>query len=435
MVMRIAFVVVVLVSGLSWVSSASGETAAAGVGRSQCSFAGADTASFQWLIPAAQRIACLSGGEDIPAAARVAPSPWATDLGDLGGNSYAYEVNERGLVAGSSQLDPYDYERQHAFWWTRSAGMVDIGTAQPTDFWSFPRALNDRGQVVGEVEGRAMRAFSWTHAGGLVDLGTHGAHHSDALDINSHGLIVGLNEIGYFETYHALAWTPGGAVIDLGTLPGDDTSQADAVNDHGVVVGQSSGSIISQAFSWTQAEGMMGLGTLGGHYSWAGGVNNHGWIVGQSLTRGDQHVHGFVWTRRGGMRDIGTLGGRESYTLDINEHGQVVGGSTTGVGRSEHAFSWTRRGGMDDLGTLGGRNSYASDVNDRGQVVGVSETSARGFRAFLWTPKGGMIDLGTLGGASSGANAINDHGQIVGYAETDSGDFHAVLWTLPRKLR
>jgi probable HAF family extracellular repeat protein len=365
----------------------------------------------------------------------VAASPWITNLGSLGGNSYAYMINNRGLVAGSSELDPENYELQHAFVWTPQAGMTDLGVLEPTYYWSFPRAINDRGEVVGESEGGQMIAYSWTRTGGMVNLGTNGADHSYALDVNSHGLVVGGNELGYYETYHALVWRPDHSVIDLGTLPGDDTSEGIAVNDHGQVVGVSYGSGLYQTFSWTQAGGMRGLGTLGGRYSFPTAENDHGWVVGLSTIRGDLHTRAFLWTPRGGLLEVGKLAGRDSYAQDVNDHGQVLGQSTIGVRDYEHAFLWTRRAGITDLGTLGGRYSYAADVNEHGDVVGVSETASRnGYHAFLWTPSHGMIDLGTLGGTQSGANRINRHGEVVGYAETPQHDFRAVTWTLPRKL-
>src|SRR5919201_330131 len=53
--------------------------------------------------------------------------------------------------------------------------------------------------------------------------------------------------------------------IDLGTLPGGTSSVARAVSDNGQVVGSSNtASGQTHAFSWTQAGGMVDLGTLPG---------------------------------------------------------------------------------------------------------------------------------------------------------------------------
>jgi probable HAF family extracellular repeat protein len=55
-------------------------------------------------------------------------------------------------------------------------------------------------------------------------------------------------------------------------------------------------------------------------------------------------VRAFVWTQAGGMVDLGTLGGSESSARYINENGWVVGGSTNVAGQS-HATLWLPAGG------------------------------------------------------------------------------------------
>src|SRR5262249_1677417 len=185
-------------------------------------------------------------------------------------------------------------------------GMTDLGVLEPSYYWSFPRAINGRGEVVGESQGGRVVAYSWTRAGGMVNLGTDGAVNSYALDVNSRGVVVGGNELAGYAPFHALVWRPDRSVIDLGTLPGDDTSEGIALNDHGRVVGTSSGGRLHQAFMWTDAGGMSGLGTLGGRSSYPTAINNHGWVVGVSSIRGDQYVQAFVWSPRDGLADVGT---------------------------------------------------------------------------------------------------------------------------------
>jgi probable HAF family extracellular repeat protein len=116
-------------------------------------------------------------------------------------------------------------------------------------------------------------------------------------------------------------------------------------------------------------------------------VNANGQVVGRSDTIEGQPPHALSWTQAGGMVDLGTLvDGTFSQAYAVNASGQVVGFSETMEGQT-HAFAWTQAFGIVDLGTLvGGTFSQAQAVNDSGQVVGHSGT-AMGFgnNAVLWT--------------------------------------------------
>lgn len=207
--------------------------------------------------------------------------------------------------------------------------------------------------------------------------------------------------------------------VGLGTL-GGSYSYAMAVNDSGQVVGQSetANGGPAHAFSWTQADGMVDL-TPGGGYSSASAVSNGGQVVGTV----DGHV--FSWTQAGGKVDLGTFVGGNTSTITggqqaVSDNGQVVGQGDLNGGTEAHAFVWTPgAGGIVDLGTLGGNVSEADAVNASGKVVG-SSTTADGVRhAFSWTPPtpgaGGMVDLGTLGGDNaSEAIAVNASGEVAG---------------------
>ena len=96
------------------------------------------------------------------------------------------------------------------------------------------------------------------------------------------------------------------------------------------------------------------LGVLPGFESGAAAVaiNPSGQVVGYSfkyLGELDTHrYHAFFWTEPDGMLDLGTLGGDDSWATDLNAKGQVVGFSTVAP-RVFRAFSWTAAGGMVDL--------------------------------------------------------------------------------------
>jgi probable HAF family extracellular repeat protein len=328
------------------------------------------------------------------------------DLGaDFGGpGSWASAINDRGQVVGQADtkaIAASGHHFTHAFLWEKGK-VRDLGTLRPGQS-SYAVTLNERGQVVGgscrDTRGAPdCRAFLWQD-GKLTGLGTSAGY---ALpDINERGQIVGTTSTGGLGTNHspirhAFLWQ-NGTLADLGTL-GGPRSDAAAINDRGQVVGQAN----------TTAKSKSGYTT--------------GMPIG----------HAFLW-QNGNMRDLGTLGGEYSIADAINERGQVVGVASTKTG--SHPFLWSN-GRMRDLGSFGGPNSEAKAVNERGQVVGASDTAAKDAKgnrirhAFVWE-NGKLTDLGTPG-ASSEAVAINEHGQIIGWSETTSGAVHAVLWTAAR---
>ena len=88
--------------------------------------------------------------------------------------------------------------------------------------------------IVGE---KRNKAFHWTVTDGMQPVepllpGGDGW----ALDVSSDGtIIVGFSDLGSLE--HAFSWTEAGGVVDLGSLNGNqNASGANAVSDDGTVV-------------------------------------------------------------------------------------------------------------------------------------------------------------------------------------------------------
>ena len=79
-----------------------------------------------------------------------------TDLGTLGGPySYAYGLNNAGVVVGKADTDTFG--QTHAFAW-QDGKMTDFGTLGGAN--SLAYRVNDYGQIVGSSEtGRATRAM------------------------------------------------------------------------------------------------------------------------------------------------------------------------------------------------------------------------------------------------------------------------------------
>jgi probable HAF family extracellular repeat protein len=83
------------------------------------------------------------------------------DLGSLGGDfSFGSAINNQGQVAGTSTRA--NFGAGHAFRWTKSGGMLDLGTL-PGRTFSEATAINDLGQVASEAStATQLHAFLWT---------------------------------------------------------------------------------------------------------------------------------------------------------------------------------------------------------------------------------------------------------------------------------
>jgi probable HAF family extracellular repeat protein len=144
--------------------------------------------------------------------------------------------------------------------------------------------------------------------------------------------------------------------------------------------------------------------------SWcnANGVNADGTVVvgastGQGTGGNGEPSQAFRWTAAGGMVGLGFLPGDNfSYATAVNADGAVVVGESVNANTNlsaGHAFRWTAAGGMVGLGFLPGYNlsSDATGVNANGDiVVGVGESASGLFQAFRWTAESGMVGLGGL---------------------------------------
>lgn len=297
------------------------------------------------------------------------------------------------------------------------------------DAHSQVRAINNDSQVVGysfETE-TDFNAFMYAN-GNLTTIGENNSANKKVYAINNHGVVTG----SVMERHGKVAfkWSQQDGLIELGSLGGESTALA--INDDGVVVGYSylDGDKIYHAFMW-DGKKMTDLGTLGGKHSTANDLNQKGQVVGQAMNENNGR-RAFVWTAQNGMQELPT-GSDEliSGAMAINSAGQIAGFIITPVA-STRAVLW-QDGRMVELGTLGGNSSMAVDINSAGHVVGHAENADGKRHAFIWK-NGKMIDLNTLVPSDSGwefseARAINDDGSVVGLG-TYQGEESAFLINL-----
>jgi probable HAF family extracellular repeat protein len=99
-------------------------------------------------------------------------------------------------------------------WWTRSAGMHDLGPANGQGTWMF--GMSPGGRIAGVITypDFSQHAMTWTQAHGMHDLGTLGGQSSTALAANDKGQVVG-GSITPDDVYHAFIWSRNDGLVDL----------------------------------------------------------------------------------------------------------------------------------------------------------------------------------------------------------------------------
>ena len=150
-------------------------------------------------------------------------------LGTLGGSySQASGINSSDVVIGwANTADGH----QHAFRWTQSGGMQDLGLpAGSTD--AVANAINTAGTVVGyaNVSG-VQRACKWS--GGT----------SSYLDVSGPGVATAINDLNQIvgvSNYHPMLWD-GATRTQLDALPGacgwESSVIPTGINNHGQIIG------------------------------------------------------------------------------------------------------------------------------------------------------------------------------------------------------
>ena len=262
----------------------------------------------------------------------------------------------------------------------------------------------------------------------VIDLGSLGGLSSRGYAINNLGQVTGILVTAGGST-HAFRYS-GGSMADLGTA-GGSYSYGYAINTVGQIAGTGDDSGGAERIVLYQNGGWQiipGLEPQLAFLSDAFAINDDGVITGQSNTPTGE-IHAFLYAGNG-TRDLGTLGGPFSYGYGINRSNHVTGVATfprDPVTRLYPSHAFLHDGvSMLDLLTLGGDSSVGYGINDAGQIAGSSQAPDGEWHAALYAG-GFWSDLGTLGGTNAGLRAINQTGEATGYY-IRSGDRRALVY-------
>lgn len=306
--------------------------------------------------------------------------------------------------------------------------VIDLGRLSERTADSAAFGISDRGQVavtVPAADGK-VHAQLWDASQGLQALGSSGNAESVGRSVNYFGTVAGWTIDASGQ--RAAVWQDGSITF----LPLNENGRAIAINDGGIVVGES-GATDKTAFLFDPAVGLTTLGKLSGTTSTAAtAVNGYRDVVGFATNPADVFPHkAFIWTQAGGLRLLLPKFSGTSVAFGINDSGLAVG-------YAMNKSSWkafitnavTGRTLYYELPVLDQKStkySVAYSINERGQAVGESNA-----RAFV-IDNGVISDLNTLIAAESGwklsiAYDVNASGQIVGVGMLN-GEAHAFMLT------
>ena len=221
----------------------------------------------------------------------------------------------------------------------------------------------------------------------------------------------------------AFVFTPGEGVRLLDPAQSFKVSYGMDINDRGEVALSAD----ARAYRWDSRSGFVGVGSLVfDNFTTPFAINNAGVVTGESWIRGVSfsdpgHFRAFVARPGRPLEDI-RPDDRSSVGMAINDRGQVAG-SAQFSGTAFSGFVFDARSGMTPI--PGTRRATA--INDAGWVGGQTPDND----AFLYTPDGVLTPLGTLGLADSFVNGINNAGTLVGHAQTDLGPPNGTVTRVP----
>lgn len=324
-----------------------------------------------------------------------------------------FTAGTRATPATSDDEYPVPDNRQRVGLYT----VINLGPQSAT------AKLNERGQVAFTSTNRFGTVSRFFDGERIVPIGALGGDASWVRALNNHGMVVGQSSTGgQPDRLLGFAWTPAGG---MRALPGESPSSANDVNDRNEIVGATPAQgVAARAVRWNPDGSMTALGPLPLLSSSAVAINNRGYATG-AVNFPYTGPRATLWDPAGGETDLAPPSRSASEGLHINERNEVAGQiSFMRFGRPL-GFFWSR-----DSGTIPFREfaGDVSDLNNRGEAVG---TRAVLMSAFQWTLGRGWVWLPLPSGGFSSANDINDHGETVGAFEPygpEPGEGRALRW-------
>jgi uncharacterized membrane protein len=285
----------------------------------------------------------------------------------------AHDINNNGQIVGElvrrhlvfeddEYGNYYDYEYK-GFVWDFNHNVRQINE----NGWAS--SINDNGEVVGLDYGIQNRAYKWDEQRGIRGLGSYNGFSSGRPNgVNNDGHVVGSILVNQSQVAAKASGSDRAEISSADQL--QRLTGTRGIFDHAHVAE------MLRTATYSHEQEVMGLLGADVNKDKQEDAGSLAWSVGS-------RSEAFLWSENEGITRIGTLGGDWSTAWDVNDRGQAVGYSSLQPGVSR-AYIWDRDHGMIELPGLGG-NSLARSVNNRGEAVGYSYNEDGRFVPVKWT--------------------------------------------------
>jgi probable HAF family extracellular repeat protein len=282
-----------------------------------------------------ERAACVAASALVcSTAAQGAPSYHVVDLGPA---FAAVAINSDDEVAGADPMDRPAVYRDGA--WQRLP-------VRPPGESGYVKGLSSKGTVAGFFgSGGPRTAVIWTPTGRLVEIQEPGPTRffsMQSIAVADDGTVVGAAQFddGLASPSWMFTWRADVGITRLGVPPGGTNALPTAINTADQIVGQAAFAgqgLPGHAFSYAQGQ-WADLGTLGGATSQANALNDAGHVVGCADLAAPWTFHAFLYAG-GTMSDLGSPDGTTSCASGVSADDTVIGAWNVS-GKRQKPFIW-----------------------------------------------------------------------------------------------
>ena len=288
-------------------------------------------------------------------------------LPDLGDRSYAYDINEAGVIVGA--VTTADGEYRACRWVNRELEVLPVPafTAEGQQVWSFARSINSEGVITGSIQGflgTPSIALRWSPEGVVSEVITEGLETKGIALDNAGGVLL----TGYFDggaSRGPAIVKPDGSVTVL-PVPAELLGGAPptAMSRTGIVVGYYYGfgdnaEFTIRAAAWPNGEFTPLELPAGMKYAFPQGVGNNGLVFGSASD---------------GMSPYSAPG---YWALDVEPSMILTAGSSGAAGETVQLSATSLRGDLANAG-------HSVMVRVNGDPVGLALTDGAGVASLTY---------------------------------------------------